>query len=211
MFEAPLSPVELRVLGSLIEKELSTPEYYPLTLNALVNACNQSTNRDPVLALDEGTVSGALDDLRDAQVVYLLTGSRVPKYGERVLEALGLSVQEAAILAELLLRGPQTQGELRNRCGRMYPFADHQEAETVLELMAGAEHPLVAALPRTPGTKEIRYAHTLGDPADSPSVSPSTEVVQTPSRLERLEGEVAALRQELAEVREAFEAFKAQF
>lgn len=210
MFDAPLTPDEQRVLGCLIEKEFSTPDYYPLTLNALVNACNQSTNRDPVVTLDEAAVTAALASLRDAQAVWFVTGggSRVPKYGERVAETLGLSVQESAILAEMLLRGPQTTGELRNRCSRMYAFPDLQEVEAVLAVMTEGDRPLAASLPRQPGTKEIRFAHTLGEPAPA---APAPASPAGPSRVERLEGEVAALRAELAELRAAFEAFRSEF
>ena len=208
MFEPPLSPVEQRILGCLVEKQLSTPEYYPLTLNALVNACNQSTNRDPVLALDEAAVLEALQELRDRQAVWFVAaaGSRVQKFSHRFVEALGLSVQESAILAELLLRGPQTPGELRNRSSRMYGFQDLAEVETVLELMLEAPEPLVARLPRQPGTKELRYAHGLGAPAEPAPAAPAP-----PSRAAHLEAEVEALKAELAGLRAEFEAFRSQF
>jgi len=211
MFDAELTPTEQRVLGCLIEKQLSTPDYYPLTLNALVNACNQSTNRDPVLALTEQVVMEALQDLRDSQAVWFVgaAGSRVQKYDHRVAESLGLSVQECAILAELLLRGPQTPGELRNHGTRMYAFQDLQEVETVLEVMLEAERPLVAKLPRQPGTKETRYAHLLGGAPEHPA--PAAAPVAGPSRTALLEGEVATLREELAQLRTEFEAFRRQF
>jgi len=209
MFDSELTVLEQRVLGCLLEKQLSTPDTYPLTLNALVNACNQSTNRDPVLALDEAAVMAALQDLRDRQAVWFVggAGSRVQKYDQRVAETLGLSVQECAILAELLLRGPQTPGELRTRSSRMYVFPDLQEVETVLDLMMEAERPLVAKLPRQPGTKETRYAHLLGGTPATPAVQP----VPGPSRMAQLEGELAALREELGRLRADFEAFKGQF
>jgi hypothetical protein len=208
MFDPPLETVEQRVLGCLVEKQLSTPDYYPLTLNALVNACNQTTNRDPVLALDEGAVSGALETLRDRQLVWFVdaAGSRVQKYEHRVSDLLGLSVQETAILAELLLRGPQTPGELRSRCTRMYAFPDLQELETALGLMLEAEPPLAARLPRQPGTKETRYAQLLGGPVEAAAPGP----VPAP-RSSRLEEELAALRAELAQLRGEFEAFRKQF
>jgi uncharacterized protein len=208
MFETPLTPTEQRVLGCLVEKQLSTPDYYPLTLNALVNACNQSTNRDPVLALAEEAVMEALQDLRDRQAVWFVgaAGSRVQKYDHRLGESLGLSVQECAILAELLLRGPQTPGELRNRSTRMYPFQDLPEAEAVLALMCEAEPPLVTRLPRQPGTKETRYAHLLGGPPAEPAAA-----APAPSRAAALDAEVAAMRAELAQLRADFEAFKGQF
>lgn len=209
MFESQLTATEQRVLGCLVEKRLATPDYYPLTLNALVNACNQSTNRDPVLSLDEGAVMEALQDLRDRGAVWFVgaAGSRVQKYDHRLGESLGLSVQECAILAELLLRGPQTPGELRSRGTRMYAFQDLQEVEGVLALMLEADQPLVTRLPRLPGTKETRFAHLLGEApaAAAPAAAPG------PSRTAQLESEVAALREELAQLRAAFEAFKAQF
>lgn len=206
MFEPRLTATEQRVLGCLVEKQLSTPDYYPLTLNALVNACNQSTNRDPVMALEEAPVMEALQELRDHQAVWFVggAGSRVQKYEHRLAESLGLSVQECAILAELLLRGPQTPGELRNRCTRMYPFPDLAEVEAVLALMLEAEEPLVAGLPRQPGTKETRYVHLLGD-------APEPAAPSAPPRPSRLEAEVAALKEELARLREEFEAFRKQF
>ncbi len=210
MFEPPMTPQEQRVLGCLLEKQLSTPDYYPLTLNALVNACNQSTNRDPVLALDEAAVLEALQDLRDRQAVWFVggAGSRVTKYEQRIAEAMGLSVQECAILAELLLRGPQTPGELRNRSTRMYTFQDLQEVDTVLALMGEGDPALVAPLPRQPGTKETRFAHGLGEmPAAAAPVTAAPER----SRTAQLEAEVAALREELAALRAEFEGFKAQF
>ena len=211
MFEAQLTATEQRVLGCLMEKKLSTPDYYPLTLNALVNACNQSTNRDPVLALDETAVMGALQDLRDRQAVWFVgaAGSRVQKYDHRLEDSLGLSVQECAILAELLLRGPQTPGELRSRGTRMYAFQDLAEVEGVLSVMLEAEQPLVARLPRQPGTKETRYAHLLGDPPET--AAPAAAPAVLPSRTAQLEAEVASLREELALLRSEFEAFKGQF
>jgi len=210
MAEHRLTATEQRVLGCLLEKHLSTPDYYPLTLNALVNACNQSTNRDPVMALDEAAVMEALQELRDCQAVWFVgaAGSRVQKYGHRLAESRGLSVQECAILAELLLRGPQTPGELRNRSTRMYPFPDLAEVEAVLELMLEAEEPLAARLPRQPGTKETRYAHLLGDP---PEAAASPQAPAPPSRSAALEAEVAALKGELAQLRAEFEAFRKQF
>ncbi len=191
-----------------MEKHLSTPDYYPLTLNALVNACNQSTNRDPVTALGEAEVMEALQELRDHEAAWFVgtAGSRVQKYGHRLAEARGLSVQECAILAELLLRGPQTPGELRNRSTRMYPFPDLAEVEAVLELMLEAEEPLVARLPRQPGTKETRYAHRLGDLPAAPAT-----VAAPPSRSAALEAEVAALKADLAQLRAEFEAFRGEF
>lgn len=211
MSDTPLSAEEQRVLGCLVEKQMSTPDYYPLTLNALVNACNQSSNRDPVMALEEADVLGALDLLRDRKLVWVVDapGSRAQKYEHRTDETLGLSVQEAAILAELLLRGPQTPGELRSRCTRMYGFSGLQEVEASLAVMQEAEKPLVVGLPRQPGTKETRYAHTLGCLPEAGTPAPAA--APAPSRASQLEAEVAALRAELSQLREAFEAFKRQF
>lgn len=208
MFDPLLDVVEQRVLGCLVEKQMSTPDYYPLTLNALVNACNQSTNRDPVMALEESAVQEALHGLRERQVVWFVdaAGSRVQKYEHRIAEALGLSVQEAAILAELLLRGPQTPGELRSRCTRMYPFPDLQEVEAALGVMLEAEPPLVARLPRQPGTKETRYAHLLGGLPELPAAAPVA-----PSRQTQLEADLAALREDFTRLRDEFEAFRKQF
>jgi uncharacterized protein len=210
MFAPLLNATEQRVLGCLVEKQMSTPDYYPLTLNALVNACNQSTNREPVLALEEAPVMEALDGLRDRQVVWFVdaAGSRVQKYEHRIVETLGLAMQEAAILGELLLRGPQTPGELRSRCTRMYAFQDLQEVEAALGVMLEAEPPLVMRLARQPGTKETRYAHLLGDLPETPITVPGTPA---PSRTMQLEGELAALRMEFLQLRSEFEAFRKQF
>lgn len=211
MFDTPLDPLSIRVLGCLMEKQLATPEYYPLTLNSLVAACNQTTSRDPVMKVDEEAVTLALEDLRDRKLAWFVSGTRAQKYEQRLSESLGLSVQEAAVLAELLLRGPQTPGELRSRCTRMYAFQDLSEVEAALSVLGEADPALVQALPRQPGTKEIRCAHTLGGAveAGTPAAAPATEA--GPSRIARLEAEVAELKAELAALREAFEAFKGQF
>jgi uncharacterized protein YceH (UPF0502 family) len=206
MSEAPLEPLELRVLGVLLEKELSTPEYYPLTLNALVNGCNQSSNRAPVLALDEAAVTTALDGLRQRRLVATVqgAGSRTVKFAQRLTESLGLAVQEAAVLAELLLRGPQTPGELRSRTTRMYPFQELEEVDAALAMLAEAEPaPLVTRLPRAPGMKEARHAQLLGGPVTSqePPAAPAPG----------LSAQVAALTADLAQLRAEFEAFKQQF
>lgn len=161
-----LHPAEVRVLGSLLEKEITTPEYYPLSLNALVNACNQKSNRDPVVEFDSETVGQALEALRDKGLLLAITGagSRVPKYGHRISEKLNLGRRELAILCELMLRGPQTLGELRTRSERMHRFDDLAEVEAVLDRLPE----LVVKLPRRPGEKEVRYAHLLsGTPAVS--------------------------------------------
>ena len=197
MLEPPLEPFELRVLGVLLEKELATPEYYPMTLNALVNGCNQSSNRSPVLQLDEETVHTALDGLRDRHWVGTVqgAGSRTVKFAQRFTESLGLSVQEAALLAELLLRGPQTPGELRSRGTRMYPFQELEEVDAALTLLTEAEpSPLIARLPRAPGLKEARYAQLLGGACEVQAAPPAPG----------LAAQVAALSEELAALRAEF-------
>lgn len=212
MFEPPLDALEGRILGCLVEKQLSTPDYYPLTLNALLNACNQSSNRDPVLALDEQAALAGLEGLRRRGLLYEVTGagSRALKYEHRLEEALHLSVQESALLAELLLRGPQTPGELRSRCARMYEFQDLAEVEAGLQALMEAEAPLALRLPRAPGAREARIAHLLsgvpeGDAPGAPLATPP------PSRLGLLEAEVEQLQAQLAALRAEFDAFKAQF
>jgi uncharacterized protein YceH (UPF0502 family) len=211
MFDTQLNLVEQRVLGCLLEKQLSTPDTYPLSLNALVNACNQSSNRDPVLALDEQTVLAALSRLRDQQATWSMGGGRVPKYGHKLTETFALSIQEGAILAELLLRGPQTPGELRTRCTRMYSFPDLAELESVLALLVEAGT-LVVPLPRQPGTKEIRYAHRLGALPEAHVGVPAGALAEPPApRPAPWEQEVAGLREELAQLRAEFEAFRRQF
>ena len=209
MADTPLDPLEQRVLGVLVEKELSTPEYYPLTLNALVNGCNQSSNRDPVLAATEEEVQAALEGLRDRRLAATVqgAGARALKYAQRITEERGLTVQEAAILAELLLRGPQTPGELRGRSARMYPFQDLTEVDAALSLLAEAEpEPLAVKLPRAPGTKESRYAHLLGGP-----VSMEAEAAPAAPGTPGLGARVAALEEQLEQLRQAFEAFRRQF
>src|ERR1700692_2384205 len=165
-----LDDVETRVLGSLVEKELTTPEYYPLSLNALVNACNQKSNRDPVMNLDEGTVREALRILDKKSLAGAADNmvSRVSKYEHRLQEAYNLTRPEIAILAEMLLRGPQTPGELRTRADRMHKFDDLGIAQSTLQRLMKREPPLVKVLPRQPGTKEARYAHLLSGDVELP-------------------------------------------
>jgi uncharacterized protein len=204
---------EVRVLGSLLEKEITTPEYYPLSLNALVNACNQKSNRDPVVHFDEDTVENALELLREKGLSLNITGagSRVPKYGHRLSEKLNLGRRELAILCELMVRGPQTVGELRNRAERMHSFSDLAEVESVLERMAE----LVTKLPRRPGEKEVRYAHLLsGVPEAASAVEEQTaETVAAPrgDRIAAIEAEIAQLRREIEEMKQQFAGFQKQF
>lgn len=213
-----LNPVEVRVIGSLIEKQITTPEYYPLTLNALVNACNQTTNRDPVVSYDEKTVARALESLRERSLIWMVTGSRVPKYEHRFTEQLKLAEQEISVMCVLMLRGPQTAGEIRGRTGRLYEFASLEEVEIVIESLMTAEPPFVMKLPRQPGTKESRYAHLLSGEVhvEQQEVQPRPEPVMQEVRAEnekiaRLESEVETLRQELQELRQQFLDFKSQF
>ncbi len=204
-----LEPLECRVLGCLLEKQLSTPDIYPLSLNSLLNACNQSSNRDPVLSVSEGEVQAAVDTLIERGLAEHWPG-RVVKIAHTAKPTWNLSVQEAALLAELPLRGPQTSGELRTNTRRMYPFPDLAEVEGCLAVLMEAEPPLVARLPRAPGAREARVAQLLAGPPVEAGALPEA----TPARLgrvEQLEAEVAALRAELAELRQAFEAFRDQF
>ena len=209
-----LNAVEVRVLGSLVEKEMATPEYYPLTLNALVNACNQKSNRDPAVSYDEDTVADAIDSLREKGMAASITGAgmRVPKFRERLSEKLNLGRRELAILCELMVRGPQTAGELRDRAGRLHPFSDTEEVESVLQrLMEWQPEPLAVRLPRQPGTKEPRTAQLLSGP---PAIgSPVMAEPETPrvGRLAELEAEVRALREEVRVLAERLEKFRSQF
>ncbi|MBC7927750.1 MAG: YceH family protein [Bryobacteraceae bacterium] len=203
-----LDPVEVRVLGCLIEKDITTPEYYPLTLNALVNACNQKSNRDPVVAWEEHLVAEAVDTLRDRKLAGVLTGggNRVPKYSHRIQEALNLGRREIALLCELLLRGPQTTNELRERGGRMYKFSDAEEVESCLARMQDhAGGPLLTQIPRQPGQKEGRFAHLLaGEPQLDVSAGetvPARSAAGLESRVSDLEIEVRELRRITEELR----------
>jgi uncharacterized protein YceH (UPF0502 family) len=213
--ELTLSTAAVRVLGCLMEKEMSTPEYYPLSLNALVNACNQKTNRFPVVDFDEITVVRALDELKGYQMVWQSDASRVPKYGENFVKQRNLLTAEAALVCLLLLRGPQTLGELRGRSERMQAFGSIEEVEKSVATLIDAD--LIIKLPRQPGRKEARYAHLLaGTPeiiAETAAAPESaTLVVRAENeRLTILEQEVTALRGELADLRQAFEGFKGQF
>src|SRR5258707_3905082 len=159
-----LTPIEARVLGALIEKEITTPEYYPLSLNALANACNQKSNRDPALHLEESEIRRALNDLESQSLARSVGDSRVTKFEHRLQDAFNFYRPETAIICELLLRGPQTPGELRTRASRMHPFEDLESVHSALQRLEKREPPMVTVLPRQPGRKESRYAHLLGDP-----------------------------------------------
>ena len=218
MLPNSLDPVAVRVIGSLIEKELSTPDHYPLSLNALTSACNQSSNRDPVMSLEETTVSQAIDTLRRQGLVRSIQaiGSRVPKYQHLLAETAELTRAELAVLCVLALRGPQTQAEVRTRAARLMPDEDTTGIDTALEALATREsQPVVARLQRRPGQKEARYAHLLGGDvtegvADAPQpVSSPTPAADRIAALEELaqefSKEIADLRAQLASFRKQFE------
>ena len=198
-----LDAAEARVLGSLLEKEVATPEYYPLSLNALVNACNQKSNREPVVSYDEDTVEVALEGLRAKGLALRSTGrdSRVPKHAQRFTEKFNFGRREAAVLCVLLLRGPQTAGELRGRTERLYTFDDLEAVESTLHRLS--EIGFVKQLPRQPGTKEPRWAHLMCgdvDVAEAPA-----ERALAPDRIGKLEADLAELRREFDEFRRRFE------
>ena len=206
-----LNPVEARVLGTLVEKDLTTPDYYPLSLNALTNACNQSSNRDPVVSFSEEVVVRGLDSLREKKLAYMFQGadSRVARYGHRVVESFGLDRPAAAVLCVLLLRGPQTVGEVRTRTSRMHEFQGLEETEACLALLASRPmDPLVAKLPRMAGMKEQRYSHLLSGPVSlepapvSPAAEPAVLTVRFENeRLEKLEAQSQAMRAEVDDLR----------
>ena len=208
-----LSPLEARVIGCLIEKQITTPDQYPLSLNALVAACNQKSNRHPVMDLDEGTVQSTLDQLSRRHLVIEKSGfgSRVPKYQHRFCNTefgtLKLTPQELAIMCELLLRGPQTAGELRTRASRMAPFADVTQVEAALEgLISREDGPFVVRLPREPGRRDSRYAHLFSGPVAIPPPTaepavPPEAAGETAARLDRLEEQLRQLREELEDLK----------
>ena len=212
-----LSSVETRVLGALVEKDITTPDYYPLSLNALVNACNQKNNRDPVMNLDENAVRDALRGLQDLGLAGPAGGadSRVAKYEHRLQEAYNFSRGETAVLCVLLLRGPQTPGELRGRTERMHRFEDLEAVQASLQHLMQREPPLAAVLPRQPGTKESRYTHLLSgeiDVSELPvrSAAPAS-VSGDNERISRLEDEVASLHREVSDLKQQLSEFRRQF
>lgn len=219
---APLTDVEVRILGALLEKEVTTPENYPLSLNALLAACNQTTNRDPVMRLDEGTATHHIIALRRGGLLRQIqpVGSRVAKFAHLLDDVLKLGPRELAVLGVLMLRGPQTAGELHARTARLASFADIADLEGVLEsLIVREPEALAARLVRRPGQKEVRYAHLLGgeptqpdapETADDPPL-PIRRVDVDDDRLAALERTVEALRAEVASVRAELDAFRAQF
>ena len=217
--ESPLSDVEVRVLGALLEKERTTPDNYPLSLNALTSACNQTSNREPVMSLEETVVSAAVDQLRKRSLVraHIHSGGRVTKYGQLIGETMGLVNRQLAVLGVMMLRGPQTVAELRTRTQRLHEFADMEELESTLEGLIDRAPPLVVRLPRRPGQREERFAHLLGGPIDLEALAAREESDErrspSPSadRLAALEADVASLRQEVTDLRESLLTFRKQF
>lgn len=214
-----LSDVELRILGSLVEKQLTTPEYYPLTLNGLITACNQKNNRAPVVSYDESTVSRALDDLRDRNLVYVFYGStsRVPKYKHMLPSFYELEPADVAVISVMMLRGPQTLGELRERTARLHQFSGLGEVQETLDGLMRRSEPLVAKLPPQPGQKEARYAHLLSgeinveEMAAAVAANRSGRVTVDTDRVATLEQRVAQLEGDVAQLRELLDQFKKQF
>jgi uncharacterized protein YceH (UPF0502 family) len=214
-----LNDVEARVLGSLVEKQVTTPEYYPLTLNSLTLACNQKNNRTPVTSYDENTVAHALETLREKNLAYVFYGStsRVPKYKHVLPEVMHLSAPELALMCVLLLRGAQTPGELATRGFRLYEFSGLEEVESTLNGLSTREpDPLVLRLPRQVGQKESRFAHLMcGEPAievaENETATPVRRRTGDSDRIEKLENEIAGLTMELRKLQEQFSQFKKQF
>jgi uncharacterized protein len=213
-----LDPVETRILGALAEKEITTSDYYPLSLNALVNACNQKSNRDPVMDLDESAVRTALRSLDDKALARSAAGdSRVAKYEHQLQEAFNFTRHEMAIMCELMLRGPQTPGELRSRASRLHPFEDLSVVHSTLQHLMHRESPLVKLLTRRPGTKEARYGQLLSGDVAEPAPVEAAERQQRPAqqpsddRMTRLEEEISALKGEIAELKRQLGDFRKQF
>jgi uncharacterized protein YceH (UPF0502 family) len=213
-----LTENEVRVLGALIEKDITTPEYYPLSLNALVNACNQKSNRDPVMQLDEDAVRDAIEGLQQDRLAGPAGGadSRVTKYEHRLQEVFNFTRPEIAVLCVLLLRGPQTPGELRGRAERMHRFEALEDVQSALQKLMQREPPLAKVLARQPGTKESRYTHLMagdvGETTGPAQISAAAEPVSAEGeRIARLEEEVAELRREVGGVKDQLERFRKQF
>lgn len=213
--ELALTETEARVLGALIEKDITTPEYYPLSLNALVNACNQKSNRDPVMQLDENAVRDALAGLQEQRLAGPAGGadSRVTKYEHRAQEVFNFTRAETAAVCMLLLRGPQTPGELRGRTERLHHFETLDDVQSALQKLMQRQPPLVKVLPRQPGTKESRYVHLLSGEVNIPEMSePGISTIHHENdRITRLEEEVRSLRSEVAELKQQLEGFRKQF
>lgn len=222
MFSFTLNPVETRILGCLLEKERITPENYPLSLNSLIAACNQSTNRDPIAAYDARTVEAGLDSLRQKKLAVMImsAGSRVPKYRHELLNHFDLNPREVALLCVLLLRGPQTLGELRSRTERMQFFDSLEQVESFLAELAKGESPLVRVLQARPGQKENRYVQLLSGEPVLPENVPTEVAISAPSnvppaedqaRIEAVAAEVAELKAQLHQLREELLLFRKQF
>jgi hypothetical protein len=216
--ELRLTENEVRVLGSLIEKDITTPEYYPLSLNALVNACNQKSNREPVMQLDEDVVRDALEGLQQQRMAGPARGadSRVTKYEQRLQELFNFTRPEIALLCVLLLRGPQTPGELRGRAERMHRFEALEDVQSALHKLMQRDPPLAKVLPRQPGTKESRYAQLLaGDVVEAEApvkfVAAAERNSADAERIARLEEELSELRREVGELKDQMERFRRQF
>lgn len=213
-----LSAAEARVLGSLIEKDITTPDYYPLSLNALLNACNQKSNREPVMELDESSVRDAIEGLRAHRLAGPTSSadSRVTKYEHRLQEVFNLQRGETAILCVLLLRGPQTPGELRGRTERLHRFESLDDVQSTLQRLIQRDPPLVKVLPRQPGTKEARYVHLLSgdlegfEPALTAAGASAASGADA-DRFARLEEEVAQLRHEVSELKQQLSEMKKVF
>jgi len=209
-----LTDIETRVLGSLIEKQVTTPEYYPLTLNALTLACNQKNNRHPVTSYTESQVADAVESLREKNLSYVFYGStsRVPKYKHVVPEVMHLSPPETALMCVLMLRGPQTPGELRGNAARLHEFSGLEEVEAVLNgLITHEPEPLVIRLPRQVGQKEVRFAHLLSGEINVDALPVETERPSRQSGVERLEQKVDALTAEVEKLKDQFDQFRKQF
>ncbi len=214
-----LNAIEARVLGALVEKDITTPDYYPLSLNALVNACNQKNNRDPVMTLEEESVRQALASLQEKRLAGPAGGadSRVTKFEHRLQEVFNFDRREIAVICVLLLRGPQTPGELRSRADRMYHFEALEDVVSALDRLAQRNPPLARVLPRQPGTKESRYTHLFSGEPEVDVVNSSLERASSPGttggadRLAALEEEVSRLREDLSEVQRQLAALRQQF
>ena len=213
-----LTDIEIRVLGSLVEKQVTTPEYYPLSLNALTLACNQKNNRNPVTSYTEDQVSQAVETLREKNLTYVFYGStsRVPKYKHVVPEVMHLSHPEVAVMCMLMLRGPQTPGELRGNASRLHEFTGLDDIEQTLNDLITRDEPLVVRLPRQSGQKEVRFAHLLSGDIDLESLASESEHAATPKRssheqIDRLEQKVDALTTEFESLRQQFEQFNKHF
>jgi uncharacterized protein len=219
--DQPLDAVGVRVLGALLEKEKTTPDNYPLTLNALTAACNQASNREPVMSLPESDVMASLDALSKRSLARAVhrSDSRVRRYRQTITDTLTLHDAEAAVMCVLMLRGAQTVGEIRTRTTRLFEFRDLPHVEITLQSLMTLSQPLVAQLPRQPGQKDVRYAHLLSGEPEAPAAAPAVSVQPQPDsaadadrgRIDALEAEVATLRSELASLRDRFDAFRREF